>query len=197
MVQSRGRDVPPPGASGGAAGAARQRPRDPRPVRAVSTGLTTRFPVTLADLIQQSTFASAEQESVLNVMATASWISGEIADALAPHGVTQAQYNVLRILRGQHPDCYTCSDIGSRLLDRTPDVTRLLVRLEQRGLLRRQRAEHDRRVVEVTITDEGLELLEALDAPVRATIERLGRHLSTDEHHTLAALLELMRTDQE
>jgi DNA-binding MarR family transcriptional regulator len=153
--------------------------------------------VTLADLIQQSTFASPEQEAILNVVATASWISGEMNDTLSPHGVTQAQYNVLRILRGTHPSCYTCSDIGSRLLDRTPDVTRLLVRLEQRGLVHRQRAEHDRRVVEVTITDEGLELLESLDAPVHATIERLGRHLPEGEHRALSALLERMRTDQE
>ena len=153
--------------------------------------------MTLADLIQQTQFASPAQESVLNVVATASWLSGEMAAALAPHGVTQAQYNVLRILRGQHPDCYTCSDVGSRLLDRTPDVTRLLVRLEQRGLLQRQRAEHDRRVVEVTITAEGLALLEKLDAPVRETVDRLGRHLTADEHRTLSALLELMRTDQE
>lgn len=158
---------------------------------------TPNHAVTLADLIQQTSFASAEQESILNVVATASWVQGEMGAALAPHGVTQAQYNVLRILRGKHPEAYTCSDIGSRLLDRTPDVTRLLVRLEQRGLIHRERAEYDRRVVEVTITEQGLDLLSALDAPVRATLERLGQHLSTDEHVTLSRLLETMRTDQE
>ena len=151
----------------------------------------------LADLIQQSSFASPAHEAILNVMATASWAQGEINAALSPHGVTQAQYNVLRILRGNHPNCYTCSDVGSRLLDRTPDVTRLLVRLEQRGLIHRQRAEHDRRVVEVTITKEGLALLDTLEEPIRATMERVSSHLSDDQHRTLSDLLETLRTDQE
>lgn len=153
--------------------------------------------MTLAELIQQSEFESPALESLLNVVVTASWMNGEMNAALSPHGITQAQYNVLRILRGQHPKCYTCSDIGSRLLDRTPDVTRLLVRLEQRGLIERERAEYDRRVVEVTISEAGLALLAELDAPVREATRRIGRHLSDDEHRQLSALLERLRTDQE
>jgi DNA-binding MarR family transcriptional regulator len=153
--------------------------------------------VTLSDLIQQDTFASREQEALLNVLATASWISGELAAAMAPHGVTQAQYNVLRILRGRHPERYACSEIGERLLDRTPDVTRLLVRLEARGLVKRERAEHDRRVVEVHITPAGLDVLSRLDAPVSKAIERLGRHLTDDQLAQLSGLLETLRTDQE
>ena len=116
---------------------------------------------------------------------------------LAPHGVTEAQYNVLRILRGRHPDCYACSEIGERLLDRTPDVTRLLVRLEARGLVERRRAEHDRRVVEVEITPQGLDVLAELDEPVRATLDRLTQHLSDSEKRTLSHLLETVRADQE
>ncbi len=152
--------------------------------------------MTLADLIQQDRFASPAHEAMLNVLATSSWISGEIAAALAPHGVTQAQYNVLRILRGRHPACYACSEIGERLLDRTPDVTRLLVRLEARGLVRRERAEHDRRVVEVEITPQGLDVLGRLDGPLQETIERIGGHLSSADLGRLSALLEALRTDQ-
>ncbi|PAP76084.1 MarR family winged helix-turn-helix transcriptional regulator [Rubrivirga marina] len=153
--------------------------------------------MTLSDLIQQDHFASLEQEALLNVLATASWISGEMTAAMAPHGVTQAQYNVLRILRGRHPERYACSEIGERLLDRTPDVTRLLVRLEARGLIKRERAEHDRRVVEVHITPEGLDVLSRLDAPVAEAIGRLGRHLTDDQLSQLSSLLETLRTDQE
>ncbi len=152
--------------------------------------------MTLGDLIQQPRFASPAQEAVLNVFATSSWITSEIQAALSPHGVTQAQFNVLRILRGKHPDHYACSEIAERLLDRTPDVTRLLVRLESRGLIRRQRAEHDRRVVEVEITDAGLDVLSALDAPVQDSIDRTAAHLSDDELRTLSELLERLRTDQ-
>ena len=152
--------------------------------------------MTLAELLQQDRFASPAQEAVLNVFATESWVSGEIAAALSPHGVTQSQYNVLRILRGSHPARLACSDIGSRLVDRTPDVTRLLVRLEKHGLIERRRAEHDRRVVEVSITEAGLDTLAGLDAPVEGVMDRVTEHLSSDELATLSGLLEKMRAAQ-
>ncbi len=152
--------------------------------------------LTLRELIHQTRFESAANEALLNVLVTASWLHGEIAATLAPHGITNAQYNVLRILRGRHPGCATCSEIGDRLLDRTPDVTRLLVRLESAGWVRRQRAEHDRRVVEVEITDAGRTLLAALDGPMAETTERLTHHLSNDDLKSLSGLLETMRTDQ-
>ena len=153
--------------------------------------------MTLTDLIRQDRFASPAQKALLNVIATASWVQGEMADALSPHGVTTAQYNVLRILRGRHPGHYTCSEIGERLLDRTPDVTRLLVRLEARGLIDRRRAEHDRRVVEVQITDAGLDVLSRLDGPVSQAIAGIGSHLSADQLEALSGFLETLRTDQE
>ncbi|MEM0961622.1 MAG: MarR family transcriptional regulator [Bacteroidota bacterium] len=152
--------------------------------------------MTLGELIQQSRFSSPSQEALLNVLATASYITSEMGSTLADSGVTQAQYNVLRILRGGHPEPYACSEIAGRLLDRTPDVTRLLVRLERQGLVRRQRAEHDRRVVEVEITEAGLELLETLDAPVSDTLERLTAHLDDAELQAISTLLERVRTDQ-
>ncbi len=152
--------------------------------------------MTLAELIQQTNFASPAQEALLNVFATDSWAAGEIAAAISPLGITRAQYNVLRILRGHHPERYACSEIGCRLLDRTPDVTRLLVRLEKQGLVERRQAEHDRRVVEVGITPAGLDLLDRLDEPVARATARVTRHLSDDELGTLSRLLEKMRTDQ-
>lgn len=152
--------------------------------------------MTLTELIRQDRFASPAQEAFLNVIATESWLSGQAAAALAEHGVTSAQYNVLRILRGGHPRPYTCSDIGCRLLDRTPDVTRLLERLERAGLITRRRAEHDRRVVEVGITPSGLDVLARLDEPMAEAVTRAARHLSDDELRTLSALLERLRADQ-
>lgn len=152
--------------------------------------------MTLSDLIQQTRFASPAQEAVLNVFATASWVTSEIQATLAPHGITQAQFNVLRILRGRHPEQYTCSQIAERLLDRTPDVTRLLVRLERHGWVDRQRDEQDRRVVRVSITETGLELLQQLDEPVEATTHQIAEHLSDDELETLSSLLERLRTNQ-
>lgn len=151
----------------------------------------------LSELIQQDHFASPAQEAMLNVMVTSSWLLGVLSEAMAPYGVTPAQYNVLRILRGSHPKRLTCSDIGARLLDRTPDVTRLLNRLQRSGLIHRARAEHDRRVVQVGITEQGLALLNKMDDPITGVHQNLGRHLSPDEYVTLNDLLERLRTDQE
>jgi DNA-binding MarR family transcriptional regulator len=150
----------------------------------------------LAELIRQSHFASPAQEAVLNVIATESWVTGEIADALVPYGITPTQYNVLRILRGGQPEPYTCSMIAERLLDRTPDVTRLLCRLEREAFISRCRGAYDRRVVEVSITAKGIDLLARLDAPMQALMTRLTRHLSGDELQVLSRLLDRLRTDQ-
>jgi DNA-binding MarR family transcriptional regulator len=150
----------------------------------------------LSEYIRQESFASAAQEALLNVMVTSSWVTGELTAAMAPHGVTPAQYNVLRILRGSHPQRLTCSEVGARLLDRTPDVTRLLNRLQRQDLVERSRAEHDRRVVEVGITDAGLRLLAAMQDDVEAVQQRLTRGLSDDDCARLSRLLERVRIDQ-
>ncbi|MDX1530564.1 MAG: MarR family transcriptional regulator [Rhodothermales bacterium] len=152
---------------------------------------------TLAELIKQDHFASPAQESMLNVLVTYPWLLGELTAAMAPHDVTPAQYNVLRILRGRHPEPVTCSYIGERLLDRTPDVTRLLNRLEKAGLITRKRADYDRRVVEVAVTEVGLERLEELEGPVEAATRRLTSGLSDAEHRQLSALLEKLRCNAE
>jgi DNA-binding MarR family transcriptional regulator len=152
--------------------------------------------MTLSEYIKQDEFASVAQKAILNVIVTSSWVTNELSAAMADHDITPPQYNVLRILRGSHPERLTCSEIGERLLDRTPDVTRLLNRLEDRGLVHRARADHDRRVVEVGVTDAGLALLERMAPDVEAVQERLTRHLSPDERAQLSDLLEKMRRDQ-
>jgi len=148
---------------------------------------------TLADLIKQNQFESPAHEAILNVMVTYPWIMGELSTAMAEHDLTPAQYNVLRILRGCHPEHATCSYIGERLLDRTPDVTRLLNRLQRAGLIDRRRATHDRRVVEVWITDEGQERLRKADGPVGEAVANITSGLTEEEHQTLSRLLEKLR----
>lgn len=149
---------------------------------------------TLSDLIKQDHFESPAQEAMLNVMVTYPWLVGELAATMDEFDLTPAQYNVLRILRGRHPERATCSYIGERLLDRTPDVTRLLNRLQRAGLIDRRRAAHDRRVVEVCITDEGLRRLKQADPLVGEAMHRLTANLTEEEHRTLSALLEKLRS---
>ena len=148
---------------------------------------------TLSDLIKQDTFPSPSVEALLNIMVTYPWLMGELAGTMEPHEVTPAQYNVLRILRGRHPERATCTYIGERLLDRTPDVTRLLNRLQRAGLVHRRRADYDRRVVEVAITETGLERLDQMEGPVQQAMDGLTAGLTPDEHATLSHLLDKLR----
>ncbi|MEM6783552.1 MAG: MarR family winged helix-turn-helix transcriptional regulator [Bacteroidota bacterium] len=152
--------------------------------------------MTLSELIHQDHFRTPSLEALLGVMVTHSYVQGELQAVMQREGLTHAQYNVLRILRGADPNRVPCAYIGERLLDRTPDVTRLLARLEANGYVKRRRADYDRRVVEVGITDTGRATLARLDGPVDARLAHLTQHLTEDELHTLSHLLEKLRTDQ-
>ncbi len=150
----------------------------------------------LSELLKQESFRTPQEEALLNLMATQSWVSHEIGRMMSAYRITPAQYNVLRILRGSHPQRLTCGEIRERLIDKTPDVTRLLDRMLKHGWITRRRSRRDRRVVEVGITPVGLELLEQMDGPVERFIDHMTRHLSDEEAKTLSALLEKMRLDQ-
>jgi DNA-binding MarR family transcriptional regulator len=145
------------------------------------------------DLKQRRPFASREEEAYLNLVRTTDLLTREVAAVLKPHQLSEAQYNVLRVLRGAGPDGYACSEVGHRLVTRDPDVTRLLDRLEARALIVRAREHADRRVVTTRITAAGLALLEALDAPVRQAVDRMLDHMNAGQLTTLIEMLELAR----
>lgn len=128
-------------------------------------------------------------ESVmLELMRSADRLSRGPAAMLKGEDLSGAQYNVLRILRGAREGA-NCSEIGNRMITRDPDITRLLDRLEKRGLIARNRESCDRRTVVVRITDEGLALLARLDEPIRQIHrEQLG-HLSEQQLKDLNELL--------
>ena len=106
------------------------------------------------------------------------------------NGLTGAQYNVLRILRGAEPDGLACSTISERMISHDPDMTRLLDRMEKRNLITRQRQTDDRRVVKTRITSDGLDLLKELDHPVRELHKRQFAHLGNEQVKVLGDLLE-------
>ncbi len=108
-----------------------------------------------------------EAQVFLNVMKTADALARGAEAVLKPAGLSGTQYNVLRILRGAGEHGLACSEVGERLISRDPDMTRLLDRMESRGLIARAREEKDRRVVKTRITPEGLRILAELDDPVR------------------------------
>jgi DNA-binding MarR family transcriptional regulator len=147
----------------------------------------------LRDEIKQVAPMAAEQEAYISVVRTADLLARGIAEVLKPYDLSSAQYNVLRILRGSTPSGLPCGDVSSRLVTREPDVTRLLDRLERRGLVSRTRSGEDRRVVVTRITPAGLEVLAELDESVAETHRRQFAGLSARQVGELVRLLELVR----
>ena len=125
----------------------------------------------------------------------------QIADSLGAQaeqvikaaGLTAAQYNVLRILRGAGRTGLACREIGERMISRDPDITRLLDRMEKRGLISRSRESRDRRLVLARITPEGLKLLARLDEPVQEAHRKQLRHLGRERLGALTDLLQAAR----
>ena len=148
----------------------------------------------LRDEIKQGKpFDSLEQEALLSIERTAAVLMHGFADSLKEYDITPTQYNVLRILRGAGRAGLCRNEIRDRLVAQVPDVTRLLDRLEESGLVERERAEQDRRLVTTRITKAGLALLGRLDDPVaRSHRERLG-HLSAAQLRSLIGLLAQVR----
>jgi DNA-binding MarR family transcriptional regulator len=109
-------------------------------------------------------------------------------------GLTAAQYNVLRILRGAGRAGLACREIGERMISRDPDITRLLDRMEKRNLITRERQSDDRRVVKAFVTPEGLELLKTLDRPVGALHKRQFQGIAPAKLKVLVGMLEEIRS---
>lgn len=112
-------------------------------------------------------------------------------------GLTSAQYNVLRILRGAEPHGLACRGIGDRMISHDPDITRLLDRMEKSNLISRERQTDDRRVIKTRITKQGLDLLKTLDQPVRDLHHRQFHHLPAAQLKSLLGLLEQLRRRDE
>ena len=141
------------------------------------------------EIKQVKPFQSLEQEAMLNLERTTAVLSHAIAEALKPHGITPTQYNVLRILRGAGADGLCRNEIGCRLVTAMPDVTRLLDRMEEQGLILRERGTDDRRMVRTRLTRKGLDLVGKADAKV---IEMHGRQFRHVDKRSLKTLIQVL-----
>ncbi|MFN7940904.1 MAG: MarR family transcriptional regulator [Thermoanaerobaculia bacterium] len=147
----------------------------------------------LEEIRQKRPFSSAQEETAVGLLRTADLLRRRVAAVLEPLGISGQQYNVLRILRGAHPEPLPTLEIAERLIERTPGITRLLDRLEAKSWVRRKRCSADRRQVHCWITESGLALLRGLDRSVPAAIAACFTELSREEVERLASLLEQVR----
>ena len=146
-----------------------------------------------AEIGQSKPFATAEEELLLNLIRTHEFIQQRQAEFFREFGLTATQYNILRILRGAGESGVTCSQAAARMVTADPDITRLMDRLETRGLLRRERSREDRRVVLSHITAEGLDLLKSIDKPLAEMILRLAGHIEPEKLRQFIETLEEIR----
>jgi len=134
-----------------------------------------------------------EETAFLDLLRTTDMLSRGLVRVLKSEDLSSTQYNVLRILRGR-PEGLPCGEIANRMITRDPDITRLLDRLEKRGLISRCRETKDRRMVMAKITPEGLQLLSRLDEPVQMAHRKQLGHLGRERLRALADLLQAARS---
>jgi DNA-binding MarR family transcriptional regulator len=132
--------------------------------------------------------ASPAQQAIVAVLRLAGHVQRALGDVCGGYGITHDQYNVLRILRGVHPDGHPRYEIAQRLISRAPDVTRMLDRLERLELIERVRSAEDRRLSLSRITAAGLALLETMESEIRGVHEHFAGALGTAERLELARL---------
>jgi DNA-binding MarR family transcriptional regulator len=133
-----------------------------------------------AELKQTKPFPQASSEAFVSILRTAAILDHQLTEVLRPYGITPTQYNVLRILRGAGDQGLCGREVADRLISQVPDVSRLLERMEDLGLITRERDEGDRRNMTARISDKGLRLLEKTTAPLEAAEISRFRGLSVE-----------------
>ena len=146
----------------------------------------------LEEAIKQKKFGNEFENAVINILYTASWLEGINIRRLKPHDISPQQYNVLRILRGSHPNPVMLGEITERMIDKNSNATRLVEKLRLKGFLKRDICKTNRRQVDITITQKGLTLLDVLDVHID---EWQSEHMKIkkSEVQQLNALLDKLR----
>ena len=124
--------------------------------------------------IKQKKFKSEFEKVLVNLIFTRNWLDEQQQKILKPHGLTLAQYNVMRILRGQHPEVCTVNLIIERMLDRMSNVSRIVDKLVSKALVSRIPNLDDRRAVDVCVTEKGLQLLSKIDASLQGLFDQIN-----------------------
>ena len=143
--------------------------------------------------IQQTNFRNEFQKMSINIIYTANWLNEKMGQILSTEDITQQQYNILRILRGSDAPLSTLK-IRERMLDKMSDTSRIVDRLIVKGLVEKTACAKDKRLVDITVTKKGLQLLEKLDA-LNEQIDSILNGVSEKEAHTINQILDKLRED--
>ena len=142
--------------------------------------------------IQSSKFEDNYHKAVINITYTNGWLANQLREQFEKYNLTQQQFNILRILRGQYPCPATVNLLKERMIDKMSDASRIVDRLVQKGLVSRCTNRKDRRAVDIRISDTGLEILGKLDIEFK-TSDFLKNNLSEQEAGVLSDLLDKLR----
>ncbi len=142
--------------------------------------------------IKQAKFKNEHQKMLINILFTSGWLNAEHSASLKPHGISTQQFNLLRILRGQHPKPATVNLLIERMLDKNSNASRLVEKLRLKKLVERAVCPEDRRAVNVIITKKGLDLLNVLDKEESSFVKEV-KNLSEKEAKQLNSLLDKLR----
>lgn len=148
--------------------------------------------MSVKDRVRQKDFRTSQEAAFVGMLVAAGHTLQKLEEVCSRHGITHTQYNVLRILRGVHPDGHPRFEIAERLITRAPDVTRLLDRLERQGLIERTWSTNNRRHSIARITRKGLDLLRVLDPEVQKVRATLLARLSDEQLQQLARAFDTM-----
>lgn len=144
------------------------------------------------EIRQTAPFISEFHKMAVNILFTASWLDRRHTENLKPFGLTPQQFNILRILRGSHPDPVTINTLIERMIDKSSNASRLVDRLEKKGFVSRCVNKSDKRSVNVMITNEGLGVLKKIDESPRV-LEQWLHTITEEEAKTLNRLLDKLR----
>jgi DNA-binding MarR family transcriptional regulator len=142
--------------------------------------------------IKQEKFHNEFEKAAINILFTSSWLYNINATRLKQFDITPEQFNVLCILRGSHPKALMLADITCRMIDKSSNATRLVEKLRQKGFLKREICESNRRQVDISITDKGLNVLKKIDAEEAEFLSTL-KNISKSEAQELNRILDKLR----
>ncbi|MCO4291708.1 MarR family transcriptional regulator [Solitalea sp. MAHUQ-68] len=143
--------------------------------------------------ILQEKFEDSYQKAIINLVFTNNWLRDLQSEHFKQYDILPQHFNILRIVRGKHPQAVSPGEIKNVMLDKGNDVTRLLDKLVTKGLIDRRLCEHNRRKMDINITDDGLKLLEAIDIPFQTFFNSLKNRLTKQDAEHLSDLLDKLR----